>query len=103
MVNEIRTAFGSLEETNRLLDVKVRLVPGLVEERFGWRPRTVSRVLIVPADDTLRRVVARHSATMDAAYPARSREVRAWIHRPSGTLRGLWFLSEAANSDSVSA
>jgi transcriptional regulator with XRE-family HTH domain len=102
VVNEFKTAFGSLEETNRLLDVKVRLATDLVKQRFGWRPQAISRVLIVPADDTLRRVVARHAATMDAAYPARSREVRAWIRRPSGALRGLWFLSEVANSDTTS-
>ena len=90
MVNEIRTAFGSLEETNRLLDVKVRLVPGLVEERFGWRPRTVSRVLIVPADDTLRRIASRHSATMDAAYPAARMGAggrRRWMSNPGGENR----------------
>ena len=103
VVNEIKTTFGSLEETNRLLDVKIRLAPALVEERLGWRPLTVSRILIVPADDTLRRVVARHAATMDTAYPARSREVRAWIRQPSGTLRGIWFLSEVANGDNVSS
>lgn len=103
VVNEIKTSIGSLEETNRLLDVKVRLASALVAERFGWRPLTVSRILVVPADDTLRRLVARHAATMDTAYPARGRDVRAWIRRPSGTLRGIWFLSEVADSDSISA
>lgn len=102
VVNEIKTSFGSLEDTNRQLDVKVRLAAKLVEERFGWRPRATSRVLVLPADDTLRRVVARHRATMDSAYPARSREVRAWIRHPSGVLRGIWFLSEVANADTVS-
>ncbi|HUG49211.1 MAG TPA: hypothetical protein VMP67_12460 [Candidatus Limnocylindria bacterium] len=102
VVNEIKTSFGSLEETNRLLDVKVRLASKLIEKRFGWQPLVVSRVLVLPADDALRRVVSRHGHTMDSAYPARSREVRAWIRRPSGTLRGIWFLSEVANADTVS-
>jgi hypothetical protein len=102
-VNEFKTAFGSLEETNRLLDVKVRLAPDLVEQRFGWRPLTVARVLVVPADDTLRRLVARHAVTMNSTYPARSRAVRAWIRQPSGALRGLWFLSEVAYGDNGSS
>ncbi|MDQ3938564.1 MAG: helix-turn-helix domain-containing protein [Chloroflexota bacterium] len=101
VVNEIKSELGSIEETNRLLDVKVRLAAKLVYERLGWRPGTVSRVLILPAEDSIRRAIARHGRTMDSAYPARSREVRAWIHQPRGTLRGLWFLSEVRNSDLI--
>lgn len=100
--NEIKASFGSMEETNRSVDVKARLAPKLVEDRFGWRPLTVSRVLVLPDDDTLRRVVARHVVTMASAYPARSREVRAWMRNPTGALRGIWFLSEVAPGDKVS-
>lgn len=101
VVNEVKSALGSIEDTNRLLDVKVRLAPKLVYERFGWRPETVSRVLILPSEDAIRRKVARLARTMEVAYPARSREVRAWIRQPQGTLRGLWFLSEVRNRDRI--
>jgi transcriptional regulator with XRE-family HTH domain len=101
VVNEVKSAWGSIEETNRLLDVKVRLAPKLVRERFGWWPESVSRVLILPSEDSIRRTVARLERTMETAYPARSREVRAWIRQPQGSLRGLWFLSEVANANSI--
>jgi len=98
-VCEVKSALGSLEETNRTLDAKVRLAPRLAIDRFGWRPRVVGRLLILPEDGTLRRVVARHSLTMASAYPARGREVRAWLRQPDGPLRGLWFLSEVRDTD----
>jgi transcriptional regulator with XRE-family HTH domain len=95
LVCEAKGSIGSIGETNRTLDVKTRLAPGLVVRRLGWRPRTVSRVLILPDDATVRRIVRAHAHTLDAAYPARSREVRRWLHSPDGPIRGLWFLSEA--------
>jgi transcriptional regulator with XRE-family HTH domain len=93
-VCEFKSVLGSLEETNRRLDVKERLSAKIVGDRFGWRPRSIARLLIVPEDSTIRRIVARHAVTMDALYPARGRQIRAWIRRPGGPLRGLWFLSE---------
>lgn len=93
-VGEVKSEWGSLEETNRRLDVKIRLAPDLAEERFGWRPAMVARVLILPDTMTVRRVAARHQLTLASAYPVRGRQVRAWIRRRSGSLRGLWFQSE---------
>jgi transcriptional regulator with XRE-family HTH domain len=101
-VCEVKSEFGSLEETNRVLDMKVRLAPGIAERVFAFRPRTIGRVLILPDRSTLRRVVAEHARTMGAIYPARGREVRRWLRDPSGPLRGIWFLSEVALRDSDS-
>jgi hypothetical protein len=100
---EIKSAFGSLEETNRVLDVKERLLPKIVEDRFGWRPKFVGRILIVPSTDSVRRIVARHEETMASTYPARSHEVRAWLRAPTRPLRGIWFLSEVAERNRVEA
>lgn len=97
-VGEVKTAWGSMEETNRRLDVKVRLAPKLAMERFGWRPTAVARVLILPADRSLRRVAERHALTLDSIYPARTRELRSWIRRPAGPLRGIWFLADGSGS-----
>lgn len=94
VVCEVKASLGSLEETNRTLDVKERLAPIIAVERFGFRPRFVARVLILPDDRTIRRIIDRHSTPMRVVYPARSREVRAWLHRPDRPLRGIWFLSE---------
>jgi hypothetical protein len=98
-VIEIKASVGSLEETNRVLDIKVRLAAKLAKARFGWLPASVSRVLILPADKTLRRIVDRHTATMSATYPARSREIRTWLTRPTGAIAGIWFVSEVRDTN----
>ena len=98
---EVKSAIGSLEETNRALDAKVRLAPVVVKDRFGWRPRAVARLLVVPNTSSVRRIIAAHAATMDVVYPARSREVRAWLRRPESALSGIWFVSDGPHSSSV--
>ncbi len=92
-VAEVKASFGSMEETNRRLDIKARLAPKLCLQRFGLHPTSVSRLLILPNDMTLRRVAARHAATMGAVYPARASEIRAWLRHPAGSISGLWFVS----------
>jgi transcriptional regulator with XRE-family HTH domain len=94
VVIEVKASIGSLEETNRTFDLKVRHAHELAEDRFGWRPTTVSRVLVVPEDSTVRRVIRAHAATLESAYPARGRAVRRWLRAPTGRIRGIWFLSE---------
>lgn len=101
IVIEVKTAFGSLEETNRVLDAKVRLAPVVIRERFGWQPRTLARLLVLPNSSTVRRVIDRHAATMQALYPARGREVRAWLRRPESPLSGIWFVSDGRHWSSV--
>jgi len=102
VVLEIKTVLGSLEETNRVFDAKVRLTPTIVYRRFGWRPVLVGCVLVLPEESTVRRTIEQHAETMQALYPSRGREVRAWVRRPSGPLRGLWFLSYGRNTTDVS-
>jgi hypothetical protein len=101
LVIEVKTAIGSAEETNRVFDAKTRLAPQLVLKRFAWRARVVGRVLVVPSTSTIRRVVVRHGATFAAVYPARSREVRAWLRRPAAPLSGIWFLSDGQDGSSL--
>lgn len=96
-VCEVKASFGSLEELNRSLDIKERLAPKLAKARFGWTPRAIGRLLILPSESTTRRHVERHGETMTSIYPASSREVRAWLRAPAGHLRGIWFLSDAPN------
>jgi transcriptional regulator with XRE-family HTH domain len=100
-VCEIKSAFGSLEEMNRSLDAKVRLAPKLCQDRFGWTPRHVARLLIVPGISSTRRIVAAHRYTMDQLYPARGREIRAWLRRPDRSIGGVWFLSDPRNTSTV--
>lgn len=92
VVNECKTDLTSTEELNRSLDRKVRRVADIVEERYGWRPRTVGRLVVFADTTTNRRRVAAHPV-LDAAYPARLQEVRSWLREPAGALAGLVFLS----------
>ena len=98
-VIEVKSDIGSLEEMNRVLDVKERLAPRIPSARFGWRPAVLGRVLILPGTASIRRLVERHSSTMDAVYPARTNEIKAWMHTPSMPIRGIWFVSEVAHRD----
>lgn len=99
-VTEVKADVGSSEEMHRVLDVKERLAPKIAEQRFGLRLATVGRILILPGSSSMRRFVERHAATMDAIYPARTNEVKAWLRAPTHPIRGIWFMSEVAHSDS---
>ena len=93
-VGEAKSEWGSIEETLRRQDVKVRLAPKLAKAAFGWRPNFIASVLIFPDDRTSRRIALRYSATL-SGYPARAREIRAWLRQPTGPLGGIWFLTNA--------
>jgi hypothetical protein len=100
-VCEVKTALGSLEETNRVLDMKTRLAPSIVFDRHGWRPTNVARILILPRSTAIRRVVEAHAATMSSVYPARTRDVHAWLRNPSGPLSGIWFVADGPDRSTV--
>ena len=93
-VGEAKSEWGSLEETLRRQDVKRRLAPKLAAEAFGWSPQAIANVLAFPDESTARRIAVRYNAAL-GGYPARSREVRAWLRQPTGNFAGIWFLSTA--------
>lgn len=95
LVIEVKSELTSIEQMARKLDEKVRLASTrLAADRFGWRPVHVGRLLILPATDTARRSVARHTGVLDAVLPARGRLVRAWLREPSGAFTGLLFVAD---------
>jgi hypothetical protein len=94
LVTEVKTELGSIEETQRRLDVKVRLCADMVQDRFGWRPLIRARLLVLPEGRATRTLLERHAALLGAAYPQRGWVVRRWIRAPSGGLSGLWVLSK---------
>jgi transcriptional regulator with XRE-family HTH domain len=101
VIHEIKSEVTSVEETNRRFDVKIRLAPTIVRKTFGFTPDILGAVLVLPDDTTARRRVAEHEATFRTRYPARGWEVRRWLRQPSGSLRGLWFLSDIARGDAT--
>jgi transcriptional regulator with XRE-family HTH domain len=49
VVEEVKSDIPRLEETIRKLDEKERLVvKQIAQERFGWQPSTIGRILLVP-------------------------------------------------------
>jgi transcriptional regulator with XRE-family HTH domain len=93
LVIEIKTLLASIEELVRRLDMKHRLAAGIAHARFGWRPATVSRLVVLPGDRSVYRAVDRHDALLSSAFPARGADVRSWLRQPEGRLSGLWLLS----------
>jgi transcriptional regulator with XRE-family HTH domain len=93
VIVEVKTELVSVEETLRRHDVKARLGARLVRERFGWEPRSVARLLVLPEASTPRRRVARQDPVLSRAYPLRGAAVRSWLRRPAGGDGALLFLS----------
>lgn len=90
---EAKTEVTSFEEMQRRFDVKTRLMPRIVENRFGWRPRQIARILVVTDTRTNRRRIDRVRVLVERAYPLRSIAVKRWLQRPIGDVGGIWFLS----------
>jgi transcriptional regulator with XRE-family HTH domain len=99
LIVETKTRLWDLQDLLVTLDRKRRLLPGLAAREWGWRPRFVGVVLVMPDLSTHRHVVGRHAATFGAALPQRQGEVRNWIAHPSGPLRGIWFLPISRKGD----
>lgn len=93
LIVEIKTELTAIDETIRRLDVKDRLAATIIFERFGWRPRTVGRLLVVMEGATARRRVSAHDGSLRVAFPDRGVTVRDWLRRPSGRISGLRFFS----------
>lgn len=98
LVIEVKTELTSVEQTCRKHDEKVRLAPKLVRERFGWRPGSVERLLVLPEHRTARRQVERANAVLTSLYPIRGWDIRRWTSTPAGRGDGVMFLAADARS-----
>jgi hypothetical protein len=103
LVIEVKTELVSIEETLRRHDAKTRLAARIVEERFGWRPRRVARLLVLPDATTPRRQVRHNDAVLRTAYPARGARLRAWLRSPSGSVAGLAFVPPTTDGRTVAS
>ncbi len=91
---EVKSELDDVQAVMRSMDVRLRLVPGLLARERGWRAAAVASVLVLPAESSARRAVARHEAIFHAALPARTVEVRRWLAAPAGPLRAVWFVAD---------
>jgi transcriptional regulator with XRE-family HTH domain len=91
LIVEVKATLNDLQDLLGALSKKRRVVPIAVREALPWRPDHVAVLLVAAGTSANRAVVARHAATFDAAFPARSRDVLAWLRTPAGSIAGLWF------------
>lgn len=91
LIIEVKSVMPDVQALLSGVDRKQRLGRSIAAER-GWRPRSISRVIVFPEDRTVRRRVDDHASTFDVAYPARTRAVRRWMRQPHGPIAGLLFL-----------
>lgn len=95
VVIEVKTDLASSEAVGRKVDEKARLAPDVVAGRHGWTPVSVGRIVVMPDTNRLRRLVDRHEV-IGRMFPVRALAIRRWLRHPSGTMAGLWFLSNIA-------
>jgi len=94
VVVEVKSDLTVIDATVRKVDEKDRLVRGsLGRRRFGFTPRHVGRLLVLPSSQTARRRIRQSAAILDTAFPARGGHVRQWLRQPDCDLGGILFLA----------
>jgi transcriptional regulator with XRE-family HTH domain len=91
LIVEVKSIVPDMQALLAGVDRKQRIAPELAAAR-GWQVRSVSRLIVLPAERTARRRVVEHAATLGQAYPSRTRQVRRWLADPRGRLAGVLFL-----------
>jgi transcriptional regulator with XRE-family HTH domain len=91
LVIEVKSVVPDSQAMLHGLDRKARLAGQIAASR-GWRPRHVSRLLVIPESATSRRRIARLAATYDAVLPARGSQVGRWLRKPDRPIAGLIFV-----------
>lgn len=91
LVVEVKSVVPDMQAMLSGVDRKARVAIPVAAAR-GWVPRVFGRIIVLPDHRTARRRVDEHAATLDRAYPARTRAVRHWITEPTGELSGILFL-----------
>jgi transcriptional regulator with XRE-family HTH domain len=90
---EVKSELTSIEATLRAFDVKRRLASTVARERFGWDPASVSCLLVLPDDSTVRRRITQHAGTFASAFPTPGSRVRGWLRRPTESINAVWLSS----------
>jgi transcriptional regulator with XRE-family HTH domain len=96
LIVEVKTDIRNVNELLRRLDVKRRVVPGVMAREHGRQARSVATVLVLPSTSAGRRAIRSHEATFDAALPARTVEVRRWLQNPDRDIAGILFVPDTA-------
>lgn len=90
VVVEVKTDIPSSEAVGRKVDEKIRLAPGIVVKRHGWKAASLGRIVVMPDTSRNRRLVD-NGAVIGRMFPVDAVAVRRWLKQPSGAMAGLWF------------
>jgi transcriptional regulator with XRE-family HTH domain len=93
VILEIKSELYSWEETQRRFDQKIRLLPDILQQRLGWRPKVIGKILLLEASMTNRRRIKAVGAAARHQYPGDTRAAKRWLKSPVGELSAIWFLS----------
>jgi hypothetical protein len=98
LVVEVKTVVPDLQALLASHDRKVRLAPGIAQER-GWPAGPVARLLVLVDGRTTRRRLSEHRLIFTGAYPVRSRAAAAWLCHPTlPPIAGLLFSPDIRHS-----
>lgn len=92
LIIELKSELTSYEETQRRLDVKMRVATAVIQERVGWRPHHLGVALVLTESRTNRDRAKRVASLLKAALPATTVDVRRWLREPNGPIAGVWFV-----------
>ena len=102
LIVEVKSQLTDLQALCRSMDVKQRIVPRVVADDRGWRPRVVGAVIVLPDASGQWKAVARRRPIFDAAFPARTVEIKRWLSEPYPPgLHGIWFLDFASTTGTM--
>jgi transcriptional regulator with XRE-family HTH domain len=95
-VVEVKSDLTVIEATARKADEKERIARRFLgRERFGFEPRLVGRILVLPSSTSARTRVARSADVLDVAFPIRGSAIRRWLRDPVGDLAGILFVPDS--------
>ena len=97
LVVEIKTVLASTEQMLRTLDRKVRLGPSIAR-RFGWRPTTTARLVVLPATRTNRRHVKALAHVVGPDLVTDAWAIRRWLRDPGAAMFATWVLASSRGS-----
>jgi hypothetical protein len=96
LIAEVKSAIVDQQDLFSSTDRRRRLVPPLLARERGWRALHVGLLLVMPDRTANRDALARHAASFETAFPARSRQIRQWLRKPESTMAGAMFVRNMA-------
>ena len=89
---EVKTRLVDLQDLFATTGRKRRLLAAICRAE-SWESVAAASLIVLPEEGWARSGVRKFAPLFDTAFPARTVEVRQWLHRPSGDLRGIWFFA----------